>query len=67
MANNRELEMKRIKKYLIVFIIVIALGIFLNITYTLGKYVSNQFWNYYFDTQGFYFEVDSLKNRRVLG
>ncbi|HHX33485.1 MAG TPA: hypothetical protein GX713_04605 [Mollicutes bacterium] len=53
--------MKRIKKYLIVFIIVIALGIFLNITYTLGKYVSNQFWNYYFDTQGFYFEIDSLE------
>ncbi len=53
--------MKNIKKYIILLVIVISLGIFLNISFTFGKYVNNQFWNYYFRTKGFYFMSDELK------
>ena len=53
---------KRYKLILIVVLIGFCLGLFLT---TLARYSSSNVWNYYLESQGFYFSSDNLSNNQV--
>lgn len=53
---------KRYKIILIVVLIGFCLGLFLT---TLARYSSSNVWNYYLESQGFYFSSDNLSNDQV--
>lgn len=52
--------MNKIKKYFIIMVVLVGLSLFLNLGYTLAKYVNNQYWDYYFNAKDFYFYSDNL-------
>lgn len=53
---------KRYKLILIVVLIGFCFGFFLT---TLARYSSSNVWNYYLESQGFYFSSDNLSNNQV--
>ena len=57
--------MKRVKKYLIVLIILVA-PIFLYGTFTFAKYVTEKFFSYYTNSKNFYFTSNILKEDNPL-
>ena len=53
------------RKYKIVLIVVlVCLGFSFFLT-TLARYSSSNVWNYYLESQGFYFSSDNLSNDQV--
>jgi hypothetical protein len=57
--------MKKYKKYLILVILMIAIAVFFVCGFTLAKYVSNSFWDYYLKSKGFYFSSDYLGSTTI--
>ncbi len=59
--------MKKIKQYTILFLIIVAAGIFLSLSYTFAKYVGNNVWEYYLSTKNFYISSDLIdgKNKEI--
>lgn len=57
--------MKKIRKYLIIIIIVLIVIFLLTKVFSFAKYVSNYIFNYYLESQDFYFTSDKLDMETV--
>lgn len=52
-------------KYLLIFIVFLSLICVVTSSYSYARYVSNQVWNYYLGTKGFYFSSNQLGVSKV--
>ena len=52
--------MKKRTKILILVVILLSLVNLITNNYSIARYVSNSFWNYYLGTKGFYFSSEQL-------
>ena len=52
--------MKKKKKQIIIFSVIVLVAILMSLTPTIAKYAKNVYWNYYLQSKGFYFNSDFL-------
>lgn len=57
--------MKKRTKYLLLLVIILSLISMITSGYSYAKYVSNQAWNYYLGTKGFYFSSEQLGTEKI--
>ena len=57
--------MSKRTKTLLLIVMVLGLASLITYNYSMAKYVSNSFWNYYLSTKGFYFSSDLLDTTKI--
>lgn len=57
--------MKKRTKSLLLIVMLLGVISLITYNYSLAKYISNSFWNYYLGTKGFYFSSDQLDTIKV--
>ena len=57
--------MKKRTKTLLLAVILLSLVSVITYNYSMAKYVSNSFWNYYLSTKGFYFSSEQLDTNKI--
>lgn len=57
--------MSKRTKTLLLIVIILGLTSLITSNYSMAKYVSNSFWNYYLSTKGFYFSSDGLDTTKI--
>ena len=57
--------MKKRTKTLLLIVILLAIVSLITYNYSMAKYISNSFWNYYLGTKGFYFSSELLDTTKV--
>lgn len=57
--------MKKTKKYLLLFSIILVIGIVCFNSFSFAKYIANSAWDYYLKSKGFYFYSDFLSSNGI--
>lgn len=57
--------MKKRTRTLLLIVILLGVVSLITYNYSLAKYVSNSFWNYYLGTKGFYFSSEQLDTTKI--
>ena len=58
--------MKKRTKILLLVVILLSLVYLITNNYSIARYVSNSFWNYYLGTKGFYFSSEQLGTDKII-